>query len=83
MIPRWQLQEAKNRFSEVVEKALSQGPQLVTRRGVETVMVISMEDYEKLTRPKTGIVDFFKNSPLKDVELTLERDKGLDREIEL
>ena len=45
MSKAWQLQEAKNRLSEVVEKALSQGPQVVSRRGKDTVVVLSIEDY--------------------------------------
>jgi prevent-host-death family protein len=37
----WQLQEAKNRFSQVVERALKQGPQIITRHGIEAVIVLS------------------------------------------
>lgn len=45
MTDRWQLQEAKNKFSEVVEEALKRGPQLITKRGVETAIVLSYKDY--------------------------------------
>lgn len=79
----WQLQTAKNKFSEVVEKALHLGPQVVTRHGVETVVVLSIEEYRKLTRPKNSLVDFFKTSPLKDISLDLERDKDTGRDLEL
>jgi antitoxin Phd len=46
----WSLQDAKNRFSEVVDRASRGVPQLVTRRGVKTVVVLSCEAYEKLLR---------------------------------
>lgn len=79
----WQLQDAKNRFSEVVKKALLSGPQMVTKRGVETVVVISVEEYRKLTKPKTTLTEFFNNSPLKNSNIDLERIKEYPREIDL
>ena len=60
----WQLQEAKNRLSEVVDKALNQGPQVITRRGAETAVVLSMDDYRRLRQPEIDLVDFFQASPL-------------------
>ena len=83
MDTKWQLQDAKNRFSELVEKAINLGPQTVTKRGIEAVVVVSFDEYKKLTKPKSSLVDFFKNSPLHDIELDLERDKNLPREVEL
>jgi antitoxin Phd len=47
---QWSVQEAKNKFSAVVEAARSHGPQTVTRRGVPTVVVLSTEEYERLRR---------------------------------
>lgn len=44
----WELDEAKIKLDEVVEKAIQQGPQLISERGVETVVILSMEDYRKL-----------------------------------
>ena len=79
----WQLQDAKNKFSEVVEKAIKKGPQIITRRGIETVVVISVKDYQKLTRPKTNIVDFFRKSPFVGVDLDLTRDKDVGREVDI
>lgn len=80
---QWQLQNAKNKFSEVVEKALSVGPQIVTRRGVETVVVMSMTEYRKLTRPKTSLVEFFRQSPFHGLDIDLERVQDKGRDIEL
>lgn len=77
----WQLQEARNRFSKVVEEALHRGPQTVTRHGEETVVVLSVKEYRKLTRPSVGLVDFFRHSPFKGLKLDLERRKELSREI--
>ena len=83
MMERWQLQDAKNRFSEVVEKALRSGPQVVTRRGVKTVIIMSLKEYLKLTKRKTNLVEFLRESPLKGIELDLERDKNLARDVDL
>lgn len=83
MAGTWKLQDAKNRFSEVVKKALKAGPQIVTLRGKETAVVLSVEEYRRLARPKVGLVEFFQSSPLQDVELDLERDQDTGREIEL
>jgi antitoxin Phd len=80
MLEHWQLQDAKNRFSEVVKKALTDGPQIVTKRGVETVVVLSIKDYRAITKPKTSLVQFFRNSPLVDADLDLERNKDATRE---
>lgn len=63
----WQLQDAKARFSELVERALSDGPQHVTRRGVPTVVVISESEYEKslTTRKvkKRGLLEVLRACP--------------------
>lgn len=45
----WQLQEAKSRFSELVERSLHAGPQMVTRRGHDSVVVLSAKDYQRLS----------------------------------
>jgi prevent-host-death family protein len=71
----WQLQEAKNKFSEVVEEALSKGPQIVTKRGVEAVVVLSCKDYRKLLSSPKPISEFFRQSPLAGVDLDLNRNK--------
>ena len=79
----WQLQEAKNKFSQVVNEALKRGPQVVTRRGKEIVVILSREDYRRLKKSQSGVVEFFQNSPLAGVELDLERDKTHSREVTL
>jgi prevent-host-death family protein len=52
----WQLQEAKSRFSEVVDLTLSVGPQMVTRRGQEAVVILSALDYRRMS----GVPDLLK-----------------------
>jgi len=80
---QWQLQEAKNKFSNLVEKARRKGPQVVTKHGREAVVVLSIEEYKKLIKPQKSLVEFFQNSPLASVELNLTRTKELPRDIEL
>src|SRR5690606_7211254 len=65
---KWQLQEAKNRFSEVVRKASEEGPQTVTKHGKDSVIVLSAEDYRKLEQPKNPLIDFFRKSPLPAID---------------
>ncbi|HLD10032.1 MAG TPA: type II toxin-antitoxin system Phd/YefM family antitoxin [Methylophilaceae bacterium] len=79
----WQLQEAKNRFSEVVDEALIHGPQTVTRHGREVVVILAMEEYRRMKQPKNTLVEFLQVSPLAAVELDITRSKELPREIDL
>ncbi len=82
----WQLQSAKSRFSEVFRLARTEGPQLITRQGKDGVVMIPVEQFEKLSmrsgQPKS-LVQFFRESPLVGVELELTRDKDSGRDIEL
>jgi antitoxin Phd len=76
----WQLQEAKNKFSEVVEEALVHGPQLITKRGVEAVIVLSYAEYRSMLLNRKRLSAFFRESPLVDAELDLARDKSSSRD---
>jgi prevent-host-death family protein len=69
----WQLQDAKNRFSEVVDDALHKGPQLVTRRGEPVVMVVALETWRRATAPKQSLFEFLRSNTFDD-ELDLTRD---------
>ena len=80
MVRSWQLQEAKNRFSEVIEEALKDGPQLITRRGVETAVVLSFTDYRKMLLGRKRLSEFFQESPLAGLDLDLSRDSSLARD---
>jgi prevent-host-death family protein len=79
----WQLQEAKNKFSNLVDKAHHDGPQIVTKHGKESVVILAIEDYQKLNKPKSDLLSFFKNSPLSGINLDLARDKSPSRDFEL
>jgi len=79
----WQLQDAKNRFSRLVEDAQKRGPQIVTKRGKKAVVVVSYEDYEELTSPDEDLITFFQNCPLAEVDLDMQRSKEIPRDIEL
>ena len=54
----WKIRDAKNKFSEVITRALTQGPQLITRRGEKTVVVVSYAEYEKLRKPQGKLSAF-------------------------
>ena len=79
----WQLQEAKNKFSQVVEHALKQGPQIITRHGVEESLCSLTKSIVECSN-QSNLADFFRESPLKGVDLDLRRDKsGMRNDIEL
>ena len=80
---QWQLQEAKAKFSNLVDKAKNSGPQIVTKHGEEAVVVLSAAEYRKLLKPKLSLFEFLQGSPLAKVELDLERNKDYPREIAL
>jgi antitoxin Phd len=79
----WQLQEAKSKFSAVIERALAHGAQVVTRRGKKTVVVLSYEEYEQLTRQGSSLVQFLLSSPLANSELSFERKPETPRDVEI
>ena len=72
----WQLQDAKNRFSELVNRSLAEGPQLVTRRGEKTVVVLAYTDYESLCKTQGRLSEFLRESPLAGMDLP-HRDSAL------
>jgi antitoxin Phd len=65
----WQLQDAKSKFSQLVEKARTNGPQVVTKRVVEAVVVVSKEKYVELTKQKNSLVELLKNTPKVNLDL--------------
>jgi len=81
-VKRWQLQEAKNKLSQVAEEAVAYGPQVITKRGEDAVVVISREEYDRLARPQTSLVEFLASSPLAGSGLVVGRDPDPGREAE-
>lgn len=79
----WPLQQAKAQFSKVIRKAATEGPQEITVHGQQTAVVLSREDYTRLTHQRVSFVDFMRASPLLGEELDLERNRSPDREVVL
>lgn len=80
----WKLEDAKARFSELVRRAQSDGPQRVTVRGRDAVVVVAAEEFDRLrsrTRPRQPLVEFLQSLGLDDLDLTRERDPGRDVEL--
>ncbi len=78
----WKLQDAKAKFSKVVEDALKIGPQFVTRRGKKAVVVVSVEEYEELISTKPSFKEFLLGCPKMGNDFELERKKDLPRSIQ-
>ncbi len=79
----WQLQDAKARLSELIRLANSDGPQGISVRGQNEVIVISAVAYAALTQPKMNFFSFMQQSPLKNLDLKIVRDKSTDRDINI
>lgn len=76
----WQLAEAKNKLSEVFTKTIEEGPQIVTRRNQEIVL-ISKDEYQRLTGERPGFLDTLLSGPSLE-DLDLSRDKSPMRDVE-
>jgi antitoxin Phd len=83
---RWQLQTAKAQFSEVFRRAREHAPQVVTRQDKQAVVIVAIEEFERLTKrdkqPKS-LSKFFAESPLAKVAIDLERKPDYGRTVEL
>ena len=78
----WQLQEAKSRFSEVVDLSLNEGPQMVTRRGEEAVVILAADEYRRLSGLTPRLMDCLLNAP-RGEPLEHERSQEAIRDISL
>lgn len=82
----WQLQAAKAQFSEVIRRAQTDGPQVITKQGKEEVVILPIEQYKKLTersKQPQSLVQFFAESPLTGAGLDLERKRDFGRAVDL
>lgn len=80
----WKLEDAKARFSEVVRRAREEGPQRVTYRGKDAVVVIAVNELKRLLpaeRPEQSLVDFLQGTALAEIDIRREPDRG--REVAL
>jgi prevent-host-death family protein len=69
---RWQVQDAKQRFSELIRTAHAEGPQVVTRHGAEIAVVIDIADYRRLKGEVIELKDYLRSGPAFD-DLELDR----------
>lgn len=79
----WPVADAKAHFSEMIDRALSEGPQVVTRKGKRTVIVVPVEEWERRVKRQGSLVDFLASSPLRGSQLKVERTRDLPRKLSL
>jgi len=78
----WGVTEAKANLLDLVDAAIEGAPQIITRRGVEAVVVLSMKTYRSVVAgPQGTLLDFFAQSPFRDVEIAPKRDRATGRDI--
>jgi len=86
---RWQVQEAKQRFSEMLRAVAHDGPQTISRHGQDAFIVLGIDDYRELTSKRRDLVEALLGPPHSDElaaimdEIERERRSDLPREIEL
>jgi len=78
----WQVQDAKARLSELIERARNEGPQTITRHGTERAVVLSIEDFRALAAHKPDFKAYLLGGPKVD-DFSIERDRGTGRRVEL
>jgi prevent-host-death family protein len=79
----WTRRDARNHFSQVIEQALQHGPQIITRRGEETAVLISAEMFRAWSGQEQSLVDFMRRSPLYGVDLDVLRRRNMGRSMSL
>jgi prevent-host-death family protein len=79
----WTVATAKARLSEVIDRAANEGPQTITRHGRNAAVVVSAEEWERKTKRRGNLVEFFARSPLRGSGVKIERFKGGLRKIDL
>ena len=77
----WQLQDAKNQFSRVVERAATEGAQVITKHGKPAAVVLSAADYEELRADRPRLVDVLRDCPVSDLAIERMDDRPQDLEL--
>jgi prevent-host-death family protein len=80
---KWTVAEAKAKFSEVIERAQTDGPQTITRNGKKAAVVVAAEEWERKTKRRGNLAEFFASSPLRGLDLKVKRVGGRVRKLEL
>lgn len=81
--PTWGVAKAKAHLSAVIDSALAEGPQTITRNGRKAVVVVSAEEWERKRKRPGNLAEFFASSPLRGARLRIERSKDKARRIKL
>ncbi|RDJ23619.1 type II toxin-antitoxin system Phd/YefM family antitoxin [Bosea caraganae] len=79
----WTVANAKAHFSELIDKAKAEGPQMVTRNGRPAAVLVSVEEWERKTARKGTLTEFFQNSPLRGSGIDLTREDHPPRDLDL
>jgi prevent-host-death family protein len=79
----WTVAEAKAKFSEIIERAMSEGPQTITRNGRTAAVVVGAEEWQRKTKRAGNLAEFFAGSPLRGSNLKVRRLKARSRKISL
>ncbi len=79
----WTVATAQSKFSEVIDRALNEGPQSITRNGRDAVVVVSAAEWERKTCRTSNLAEFFAQSPLREAELGLDRAEDGPRDLDL
>lgn len=79
----WTVAEAKAKFSEIIERAMSEGPQTITRKGRTAAVVVGAEEWQRKTKRVGSLAEFFAASPLRGSGLKVRRRKEQPRKINL
>lgn len=80
---QWSVAEAKAKFSEVIDKAQSDGPQTITKNGRKAVVIVSAEEWERKTKRKGNLAEFLLASPLRGSGIEVKRLRGHLRKVDL
>ena len=81
--PNWTVAEAKAKFSEIIDRAMSEGPQTITRKGRTAAVVVGAEEWQRKTQRVGSLAEFFAGSPLRGSGLKIRRRKAQPRKISL
>jgi prevent-host-death family protein len=86
----WQIQDAKQRFSEMIRAVISEGPQVITRHGEDVAVVVDISEYRRLTRPSMDLTSVLLGGPKLDdgtadvfAEIEAERKADFGRAVDL
>jgi prevent-host-death family protein len=79
----WTVAEAKAKFSKVLQKAETEGPQRITRRGEDAAVVVSKKEWDRKTKRKGTLLEFFMNSPLRGSGIEIPPRSKTTRRIDL